>query len=92
MIKNKIEQTRECYAEAFSIPKDVALNTAIIHIIGKTEIIIENYKGIVSYTTKEIIVKGNSNKIYILGDGLQIEYYCGDDMKVKGRISDVKID
>lgn len=90
MLKDKIVSTKECFAEAFSIPKDVALNATLVHIIGRSDVVIENYKGIICYNSKEIVVKGYNNKVSIIGDGLQIEYYAGEDMKVRGRINDIK--
>lgn len=92
MIKEKIQSSRECFADAFSLPKDVALKATLIHIVGKNDVFVENYKGIISYTYKEIVIKGYNSKIVISGNKLMIDYYTDEDMKIKGIINGVKIE
>lgn len=81
----------ERFADAFSIPKDVVVNATLIHMIGKSDVFVENFKGIISYTCHEIIVKGYGIRFCICGEKLLIEYYCNEDMKISGHISEVRI-
>ncbi|MBQ7943389.1 MAG: YabP/YqfC family sporulation protein [Lachnospiraceae bacterium] len=82
----------ERFAETFSLPKDMIANQTLIHMIGGTDLYIENYKGIMLYSCQEIVIKGFCCKIIICGKGLSIAYYSDEDMKVSGRIYEVKID
>lgn len=70
--------------------QDVMLGATIITMEGDTVLFVENYKGIITYTDKCIVVQGKKNKIYIEGKNMQIEYYTNIDMKIKGIISMVK--
>lgn len=82
---------RERFADAFSLPKDMVANATILHMIGGSNIFLENFKGIISYTCHEIVVKGCHDKINICGDCLMIEYYSEEDMKISGHIREVKV-
>lgn len=66
------------------------LGATIITMEGDNQLFIENYKGIVTYNDKNIVVQGRKNKILIEGKNLQIEYYTNMDMKIKGTIFLVK--
>lgn len=73
-------------AEAVSMPKDVVLGVPIVTIIGKCEVRIENYRGIIEYTENLIRIKVKDGQIRITGKNLQIEYYTNDDMMIMGNI------
>ena len=66
------------------------LGATIVNIEEDKILYIENYKGIITYTDKTIVVLGKKNKIQIEGKKLQIEYYTNIDMKIQGNISCVK--
>ena len=66
------------------------LGATIVTIEGGNQLFIENYKGIVTYNDKNIVVQGRKNKILVEGKNLQIEYYTNMDMKIKGTIFLVK--
>ena len=77
-------------SDKIGFTKDVMLGATIVTIEGDKTLYIENYKGIITYTDKTIVVLGKKNKIQIEGKKLQIEYYTNLDMKIQGNISCVK--
>lgn len=81
---------KEQISDKIGFTKDVILGATIVTIEGDKTLYIENYKGIITYTDKIIIVLGKKNKIQIEGKNLQIEYYTNIDMKIQGNISCVK--
>lgn len=78
------EQFGEKLASAASMPKDVVLGASVITIVGKNEVCIENYRGIIEYTDSLIRVQTKSGQIRLTGKRLQIEYYTNDEMKITG--------
>ena len=68
------------------MPKDVILGVPLVTVVGQNEICVENYRGILEYTDKLIRIQTKLGKIYIVGKGLQVEYYSNDEMKVVGHI------
>ena len=91
MWKEELHGIGERFADAYSLPKDMVVNATLFHIIGKNDIYLENFNGIISYTCHEILIKGYDCKYCICGNCLSIAYYSNEDMKISGQIQEVKI-
>lgn len=72
--------------EAANLPKDLALGLPVVHVTGKTEVCIENYRGILEYTDSLVRVQTKCGQLRFTGKHLQIAYYRNDEMKITGRI------
>ena len=79
----------EKITDTLNLPKDIVMGASILHMIGQYEVYIENYKNIIEFNENVIKIQARSTKIIITGKHLHIEYFNNDDMKIKGRISDV---
>lgn len=82
--------SRELIVESLKLPKDTMLGAAIVTVTGNREAFIENYKGILEYTTESIVLQGKNCKICFEGRGLSIDYYTNEDMKISGSIDAVR--
>ena len=71
-------------------PKDVIQNASVITILGRNELCIENYRGIIEYTDTLIRVQTRAGQIRIQGKRLRIQYYTNDEMKVSGTLSSLE--
>lgn len=91
MLKQDMISAGERFADAFSLPKDMVVNATLFHMVGGSELFVENFKGIISYTCHDIIIKGNHMKYCVCGECLTIEYYSNEDMKISGQIKEVKV-
>ena len=49
MRKEERKGIGERFAEAYSIPKDVVVNATLLHVIGKSEIFLENFKDFIHW-------------------------------------------
>lgn len=58
----------------------------IVTATGSSEVLIENYKGILEYTGEKIRLQTKSCQVEIGGKSLMIEYYTNDEMKIVGTI------
>ena len=100
--KNKWNQTREdrqdvrqvhgkeLVVESLKLPKDSLLGASIVTLTGNTEVFVENYKGIIEYTSQMILLQGKTCKIEICGRRLNIVYYTNEDMKINGCVETVR--
>lgn len=79
-------RSRELIVESLKLPKDTMLGAAIVTVTGNREAFVENYKGILEYTTESIVLQGKNARICFEGKGLSIDYYTNEDMKISGRI------
>ena len=73
-------------SDAAEMPKDVALKAPILTLTGRTELTIENYRGIQEYSELLIRVQTGSGEVCIKGKILWIEYYTNLEMLIRGRI------
>lgn len=81
---------KEKFVEACNMPKDAALGLPIITLIGKKEVVIESYRGILEYTPDLIRVLTKLGQIKIKGQKLNVGYYTNDEMKITGIITSVE--
>ena len=79
-------RSKELIVDSLKLPKDTMLGAAIVTITGNREAFIENYKGILEYTTESIVLQGKNAKICFEGSSLSIDYYTNEDMKISGKI------
>lgn len=91
IFKQDMISAGERFADAFSLPKDMVVNATLFHMIGDSELFVENFKGIISYTCHEILIKGYHVKYCVCGECLIIEHYSNEDMKISGHIKEVKM-
>lgn len=79
-------RSRELIVESLKLPKDTMLGASIVTVTGNREAFVENYKGILEYTTESIVLQGKNAKICFEGKNLSIDYYTNEDMKISGKI------
>lgn len=84
------EQIKEKMVSAMDLPKDVIQNASVITILGRNELCIENYRGIIEYTDALIRVQTRAGQIRIQGKRLRIQYYTNDEMKITGALSSLE--
>ena len=82
-------RAKEAFTESLRLPRDVMLGASILTLIGDTELLVENYRGILEYT-QEFLLQGKHTRIRIEGCCLKIVYYTNEDMKIAGKISGVR--
>ena len=90
MRKEKREQLTRQLTKSLELPEDLMLGASIVTVTGRRDLAIENYKGILEYTTESIVLQGKNSKICFEGRKLSIDYYTNEDMKISGSIEAVR--
>lgn len=89
--KNKnIGQKKESLVESLKLPKDICMGAMKVTMTGSREAWIENYRGILEYTEKLILLQGKTCQVCFEGTCLSIDYYTNEDMKISGCIQCVR--
>lgn len=81
---------KELIVDSLKLPKDIMLGASIVTMTGRTEAWVENYKGIIEYSTEMILLQGKNCQICFSGKRLSIDYYTNEDMKISGCIECVR--
>lgn len=80
---------KEGLVESLELPKDLVYGAVLVSIIGRQEILIENYRGILEYTQNHISLQTKTCRLVIRGKNLHISYYTNEEMKITGWIDSV---
>lgn len=77
-------------ADAAGLPKDVVLGLPILTALGRKELSVENYRGIIEYTDAFIRIQTKCGQIKLRGEGLRIDYYTRSEMKITGKFAAIE--
>lgn len=86
----KASKIKTGLVESLKLPKDLMFGAVILSVTGQNDAYIENYKGILEYSDKKIKLQTKTCQVSIIGSGLAIDYYTNDEMKISGKISEIK--
>lgn len=76
--------------EISGMPKDVTQGAPILTMTGRTELLVENYRGILEYADALIRLRTGAGVLRVEGSRLRVEYYTAVEMKITGRIRSVQ--
>ncbi|MGI6083851.1 MAG: sporulation protein YqfC [Acetivibrionales bacterium] len=86
------ESLGEKLARLFEIPGDVCGNRPKVTAIGRGEVLIENFKGIMDFQDGMIRINTNNGVIKVTGDGLNIREITNEEIIIGGKISNIDYD
>ena len=84
------ERVRIAAADNLKLPKDVVLGEVLISFVGRTSVVVENYRGILIYADQTVKLQARNCKLQFRGKRLHIEYYNHDEMKISGLIQSME--
>lgn len=70
--------------EALDFPPDVAGNGPKITIIGRQEVLVENYQEIVEFTTEEIRLSTIEGELHFTGRGFVLKTVLATELRIEG--------
>ena len=82
----------EKLARAFEIPGDVIGGSPKVTSIGRGEVLIENFKGILDFKDGMIRINSNNGIIKITGQDLKIREITSEEIIIGGKISNIDYD
>lgn len=88
---NSTEQYRrlEHLSEGLGLPQDVSCGIVIVTVTGRRSLVLENYKGIVSYEDDCIRIRTKDCIVAVSGTRLKVDYYTNEEMKIVGQICQI---
>jgi sporulation protein YqfC len=88
--KNAKEQPKASlkvkFIDMLELPKEIVLNIPKLTIVGNSDMIIENYKGLIEYDNARIRINTGIGVIKITGIGLLIKEITSEDVIISGDI------
>lgn len=90
MRKKKLEQVKSAVSDIFELPKDIMLDMPKISMVGKNQILVENHRGVIEYTSSRIRVNSTIGVIRIQGDNLNLRNIATDDIMIIGGVKSIE--
>lgn len=91
--RTKLSQVRENVksniVESLELPVDIMYGAVIVTAMGRNQVLVENYKGIIEYTQEKIRLQTKTCQVTIQGKSLVVEYYTNEEMKITGYIQGI---
>lgn len=85
-LKKKDSNIKATVADMLELPKEILLNIPLLTIIGREQLSIENYNGIVEYTDEQIRLNTSCGVLKIQGKNLSIKEITSENMDIYGII------
>jgi len=82
-VRRKVRRTM---AEVLEIPGEIALDLPKIILVGNVQVIIENHRGIVQYTSESIRVIVPAGEVTVRGQDLVLRNILPDELCIEGVI------
>lgn len=82
---------KEKLTEALELPKEVVLNVPKITMVGSTNLVIENYKGVIEYDSSRIRINTGVGMLKMSGMKLVIKEITSEIIVIAGKITSVEI-
>lgn len=90
--KESVESLGEKLARLFEIPGDVYGNRPKVTAIGRGEVLIENFRGIMDFQNGMIRINTNNGVIKVIGEALNIREITNEEIIIGGKISNIDYD
>ena len=74
---------------AMQVPSALAVGEPVVPFYGGREVQIENYRRILDYNACRFCVLTQYGRLLLVGEGIRIVSYSGEEMRVEGRIDQV---
>lgn len=78
-------------ARALELPPEVLLDLPRLLWLGGRELTIENHRGLLEYTPRQIRIKVGNGEVVVEGARLEIQWMSGAEIVLKGDVSSVQM-
>ena len=82
----KQKHLKKQLADTLDLPKEILLSYPLISLIGHEELLIQNHKGLIEYTSDLIRIKTKVGALKVVGTDLYINKMSTEDLKITGLI------
>lgn len=89
MAKNWAQRVRSWMAKKMDLPQDVMMDLPRITMIGQIHIYIENHRGLLTFTDKELRLLLKSGQLLIKGKSFVIKTILPEEILLEGKIEQV---
>lgn len=87
--KKEKATVKEKVARMLEIPEEVVSDRPKITTVGRKEVFVENYRGIIEFTNEIVRINSNYGVITITGKNMKIREITNEDIIITGDIDNI---
>lgn len=87
--KKETDTVKEKVARMLEIPEEIVSDRPKITTVGRKEVFIENYRGIIEFTNEIVRINSNYGIITITGKNMKIREITNEDIIITGDIDNI---
>lgn len=91
-LRTQRQRLQKKLANLLEIPDDIVLDLPRITLLGNMQLLIENHKGIIEYTSELVRIRLNRKELIISGIGLSLGNLQAEELIVEGEITGLSFD
>ncbi|KSU63741.1 sporulation protein YqfC [[Bacillus] enclensis] len=89
MAKNWVQQMRKWMTQTMDLPEDVMMDLPRVTMIGQIHIYIENHRGLLTFTDREVRLLLKQGQLLIRGEQFVIKMILPEEILLQGKIIEV---
>ena len=89
--KKRLLHMQSLFAEALEVPEELALDLPRITLLGNISLEVENHKGIISYSAREVRLRVSDGYLIARGNGFKLRSISKMDATLEGEIHNLAI-
>ncbi|MDG5786546.1 sporulation protein YqfC [Evansella sp. AB-P1] len=89
-MKQLRKKMKRWITDQMDLPPDVMMDLPRVTLIGNFHIYIENHKGVIRFTRKELRLRLTEGELLIVGDEFVIKNILPEEMLLEGVIEDIR--
>lgn len=89
--KKRLLHMQSLFAEALEVPEELALDLPRITLLGNISLEVENHKGIISYSAREVRLRVSDGYLIARGSGFKLRSISKMDATLEGEINNLAI-
>lgn len=87
--KKESDSVKEKVAKILEIPEEIVSDRPKITTVGRKEVFVENYRGIIEFTNEIVRINSNYGIITITGKNMKIREITNEDIIIIGDIDNI---
>lgn len=89
--KKRLLHMQSLFAEALEMPEELALDLPRVTLVGNISLEVENHKGIISYSAREVRLRVSDGYLIARGNGFRLRSISRTDASLEGEINNLSI-
>ncbi|MCA0147556.1 MULTISPECIES: sporulation protein YqfC [Rossellomorea] len=89
MAKSILQQMRKWMTQKMDLPEDVMMDLPRVTMIGQIHIYIENHRGLLTFTDREVRLLLKQGQLLIKGEQFVIKMILPEEILLQGKIVEV---